>query len=133
VTDEAEQRQARREADRDDHHPHRLHDGDSAHISIELDSQAQHLRKAAGCCGQIGGKDVPAVYDAQIGGARDADGGHGSEQHGDTERIGRDAVQRRRRHDGAERNADQYQQNANQQRRHQHRAADQRSGGDRQN
>ncbi len=76
-------------------------------------------------CGHL----VPAVHRAQIGGPADADADHGRQQHGDAQRIGRHAVQRRRRDHGAERNADQHQQNAHRQRRHQHRPPGERGGG----
>ena len=91
-----------------------------------------HLRQAAGRRREIRGHLVPAVHRAQIGGAADADADHGHDQHGDAQRIGRHAVQRLRRHHGAERNADQHQQDAHRQRRDHHRPAGQRGGGDHQ-
>ena len=132
VADEAEQRQPGRQADRDDHHAHGLHDGDGADVGVEFGGEPHHLRQAAGRRREIGGHFVPAVHHAQIGGAADADADHGRQQHGDAQRIGRHAVERRRRDHGAERNADQHQQNAHRQQRHQHRPPGQRGGGDHQ-
>ena len=132
MADEAEQRQPGRQADRDDHHAHGLHDGDRAHVGVEFGGEPHHLRQSAGRRGKVGGNLVPAVHHAQIRGAADADADHGHDQHGDAQRIGRHAVQRRRRDHGAERNADQHQENAHRQHRDQHRPPGQRGGGDRQ-
>ena len=61
------------------------------------------------------------MHGTQIKSARDTDDGTGNHQHRDAQRIGRHAVQRCRRHDCAERRAEQHQQHTQERRRDQHR------------
>ena len=133
MADETEQRQSGRQADRDDHHARGLHDGDGAHVGVEFGGQPHHLRQAAGRRGEIGGHGIATVERAQVGGAGDADAGHGHDQRRDAQRIGGDAVERRRRDHRAERDADRHQKNTHQRRRHHHRPPGQRRGGHHQN